>query len=64
VGPGASLAGLVVVGDYSFIGTGAIVLPRIKIGKNAMIGAGAVVTKDVTDYTTVVGNPAKPFSRK
>lgn len=29
------------------------------IGKYALVGAGAVVTKDVPDYTVVVGNPAK-----
>jgi UDP-2-acetamido-3-amino-2,3-dideoxy-glucuronate N-acetyltransferase len=29
------------------------------IGKFAFIGAGAVVTKDIPDYSLVVGNPAK-----
>lgn len=29
------------------------------IGKYALIGAGSVVTKDVSDYTLVAGNPAR-----
>ena len=33
----------------------------IAIGKYAFIGARAVVTKDVPDYTIVVGNQAKPI---
>jgi acetyltransferase-like isoleucine patch superfamily enzyme len=41
------------------IGAGAVILCGITIGENAVIGAGAVVTKDVSDDTTVVGNPAK-----
>lgn len=61
IGPGAKLAGLVEIKEYSFVGTGAIVLPRIKIGRNVVVGAGAVVTKNIPDNTTVVGNPAKPL---
>ena len=30
-----------------------------KIGKVLIIGAGAIVTKDLTQYATVGGNPAK-----
>jgi acetyltransferase-like isoleucine patch superfamily enzyme len=29
-----------------------------------MVGAGAVVTKDVPDWRTVVGNPAKEIKAK
>ncbi len=54
-----SISGCVEIGDGCFIGTNATLLPRIKIGKWATIGAGAVVTKDVPDYATVVGNPAR-----
>lgn len=41
------------------IGGGATILPGIVIGAYAVVGAGAVVTKDVPEYATVVGNPAK-----
>lgn len=59
--PRATLCGCVEVGDFAFIGAGAIVLPRLKIGRGAVIGAGAVVTKDVPAGSTVVGNPARPL---
>jgi sugar O-acyltransferase (sialic acid O-acetyltransferase NeuD family) len=57
--PRATLCGCVEVGDFSFIGAGAVVLPRLKIGRGAIIGAGAVVTKDVPPGVTVAGNPAR-----
>ena len=40
------------------IGANATIICGVTIGKYAMIGAGAVVTKDVPDYTLVVGVPA------
>jgi sugar O-acyltransferase (sialic acid O-acetyltransferase NeuD family) len=54
-----STSGSVTIGDGTFIGTNATIIPRVKIGKWATIGAGSVVVKDVPDYATVVGNPAK-----
>ena len=59
IGPGAILCGNVIVGECSFIGANAVVKQGISIGKNAMIGAGAVVVKDVPDYATVMGVPAR-----
>lgn len=40
------------------IGANATICPGITIGKHAMIGAGAVVTRDVTPFAVMVGNPA------
>jgi sugar O-acyltransferase (sialic acid O-acetyltransferase NeuD family) len=56
---GCSISGCVQIEDGVFVGTHATVLPRLRIGKWATIGAGAVVVKDVPDYATVVGNPAR-----
>lgn len=47
------------IGDKSFIGSGTMIIAPIKIGKNSKTGAGSVITKDVKDFVTVVGNPAK-----
>ena len=41
------------------IGANATVVCGNTIGSFAMIGAGAVITKDVSNYALVVGNPAK-----
>ncbi len=58
ISPGTALAGNVYVGEGTHIGIGATILPGIRIGKWCIVGAGAVVTKNVPDYTTVVGVPA------
>jgi acetyltransferase EpsM len=59
IGPGSILCGNIQVGDGALIGAGSTILPSIKIGKWATIGAGSVIIKDVPDFATVVGNPAR-----
>jgi len=61
--------GNVHIGDYAYIGTGAIIKQGtsgrpLLVGERAVIGMGAVVTKDVPARTTVVGNPARPLDPK
>ena len=41
------------------IGANATIVCGVKIGKYSLIGAGAVITKDVKDFSIMVGNPAK-----
>lgn len=41
------------------IGANATIVCGITIGEYAFIGAGAVVTKDVTPYALMMGNPAR-----
>lgn len=48
----------------AMIGAGANLLPNITIGEEATVGAGAVVTKDVPDYVTVMGVPARVVKEK
>jgi acetyltransferase-like isoleucine patch superfamily enzyme len=31
----------------------------VKIGKGSIVAAGSIVTKDVSDYSIIGGNPAK-----
>jgi acetyltransferase-like isoleucine patch superfamily enzyme len=47
------------IGDYSFVGTGAILLPGVELGKGVLVGAGSVVRGKIPDHAIVVGNPAK-----
>lgn len=46
------------IGYGSWIGENAVILGA-KIGKHCVIGASAVITKDVPDYSIVIGNPAR-----
>lgn len=48
-----------VIRKGSRIGAGAIILPGIEIGEYSIVGAGSVVTKNVSPYSVVVGNPAR-----
>lgn len=51
--------GPLVIGEGTWIGASAMVFDGVTIGKGCVVGAGAVVTKDIPDYSVVVGNPAK-----
>ena len=67
--PAVKCNGNVHIGDFAYIGTGAIIhqgKPNrpLKIGKGAVIAAGAVVTKSVPDGMTVFGSPAIEFTKE
>ena len=49
----------VVVKQGAWIGCSSIIMHVITVGHGSVVGAGSVVTKDVPDYSIVVGNPAK-----
>jgi acetyltransferase-like isoleucine patch superfamily enzyme len=54
----------IVIEDYAWIATNAIILPGVTIGRGAVVGAGAVVSKSVAPGAIVAGNPAKEISKK
>jgi acetyltransferase-like isoleucine patch superfamily enzyme len=60
----SQVATAIVVEDYCWIGTNAILLPGVHVGRGAVVGAGAVVSKSVAPYTIVVGNPAKALNKR
>ncbi len=57
---GASLAGHVQIDDYAILGGFTLVHQFCHIGMHAFCGMGSTISKDVTPYTLVNGNPAHP----
>lgn len=47
------------VGEDCWFGGSCIILPGVTIGRGVTVGAGSVVTKDVSDFCVVAGNPAR-----
>jgi putative colanic acid biosynthesis acetyltransferase WcaF len=52
----------IVIGKHAFIGARAFIMPGLTIGEYAIVGACSVVTKDITPYSIVAGNPAQGVS--
>jgi len=49
----------VIIQNDVWIACMSVILPGVTIGEGAIVGAGSVVTKDVSPYTIVAGNPAR-----
>lgn len=47
------------IGADVWIGDGAYIKAGVHVGHGAIVGMGAVVTRDVTPYAVVAGNPAR-----
>jgi acetyltransferase-like isoleucine patch superfamily enzyme len=54
----------IVIRDYAWVGSRAMILPGVTVGEGAIIAAGAVVNRDVPAYTIVGGVPAKPIGER
>lgn len=53
------------IGHDTWIGANSVILPKVRrIGIGAVIGAGSIVTRDVDDFSIVVGNPAREVGRR
>jgi acetyltransferase-like isoleucine patch superfamily enzyme len=49
----------VIIGDNAWLGFNSTITKGVTVGKGAIIGAYSFVTKDVPDFSVVVGNPAR-----
>lgn len=56
--------GNTIIGNDVWIGYNATIMPGIRIGDGAIIASNATVTKDVSPYTIIGGNPAKPIRKR
>ena len=54
----------VIIEDYVWIGTRAMVLPGITVSRGALIAAGSIVTKDVPAFSVVAGVPARFIKKR
>jgi acetyltransferase-like isoleucine patch superfamily enzyme len=54
----------VVIEDYVFIGTRALILPGVTLGRGSVVGAGSVVTRDVGQLSVVAGSPARQIGER
>lgn len=59
-----STKGDVIIGNDVWIGTEALILSGVRIGDGAVIGTRSVVTRDVSPYSIVVGNPARCVKKR
>ncbi len=53
------LKGSPTIGDYVWIGTGAVIVGNINIGSNVLIAPNSYVNFDVPSNAIVIGNPGK-----
>lgn len=53
-----------VIGNDVWIGNSVTIMQGIKIGDGAIIGTNSLVTKDVSPYAIVGGNPAQTIRKK
>ena len=63
VGPNATLCGKTIVCEGAHLGPNAVVLDSKQVGRFSVVGIGSAVTKDVAEFTVVMGNPARRIGR-
>lgn len=61
---GTANGGVPTIGDFVYIGPGAIIYGDISIGDRAVIGANSVVNRDVPPGVTVAGAPARIIANR
>jgi maltose O-acetyltransferase len=54
----------IMIDDYVWIGTRAMVLPGVRINRGAVVAAGAVATKNVGENEVVAGVPAMIIKKR
>jgi acyl-[acyl carrier protein]--UDP-N-acetylglucosamine O-acyltransferase len=54
-----AIGGNVIIKEQSFIGLNSTIRNNIVIGKCSIIGAATNVTKNINDFSLVMGNPSK-----
>ena len=53
-----------VIEDFVILYAGACVVGKVRVGRGCVVGAYAVITRDIPDYSVVVGNPARVVRKR
>jgi acetyltransferase EpsM len=64
ISPNATLTGGIRVGEFAWVGAGAVVAPNVTIEKYSCVAAGAAVIRDVPEGVIVGGVPAAEIGRQ
>jgi acetyltransferase-like isoleucine patch superfamily enzyme len=60
----ATSKGDLIIENDVWIGAFAVIFSGVTIGNGSIIGAGAVITKDVSPYSVVIGNPQREIKKR
>jgi sugar O-acyltransferase (sialic acid O-acetyltransferase NeuD family) len=63
ISPGVHLAGGVKIGLGTWLGIGSIVSNNLKVISGCIVGAGGVVVKDIEEFGTYIGVPARKINQ-
>lgn len=63
IAAGVIIGGFTIIEENTFVGLNATLKNRIVVDDNCVIGMGAAVMQSVPDKMTMLGNPAKGFSK-
>lgn len=64
VAPRAALGGGCRIEENAYIGMAAAIRDHVTVGANTLVGMGAVVSKQFRDGATLIGVPAREFSKR
>ena len=59
IGPGATIASNIKIGEACVIGAGSTILPNVEVGAGTVVAAGSVVRKSVGSGILMSGNPSR-----
>ncbi len=61
--PNVNVSGAVKIGECSEIGVGSKIIQGLEIGSGVVVGANSGVFRDIQDYATALGNPARVMKK-
>jgi len=53
------ISGDVILGEHVIVGSGSVILPNVNLGDGVAVGALSLVNKGFSDFSVVVGTPAR-----